>query len=141
MPALTKPDFAKLNDHFFDVLMITQLKCGAEDPQMDAAHQYLRPLQVDTQCNCSVQGTLARINVESEYLLWYERLNIADMMGYRLGPGRPQTLTRKKRDYFAADPGNHKYKTYSRDSLRQSISRCCFWVTFRESFKKEDGIK
>lgn len=85
LPALTKPDFAELNDRFVDAFMNTLLKCEAEDPQMDAAHHYLRPFQVDTHCNRSVQGTLNRMKEEIEHLLWYEQVDIADMMGYRLG--------------------------------------------------------
>ena len=54
LPALTKPDFAELNDRFVDALMNTLLKCGADQDQLDAAHRHLRPLQVDTQCNRSV---------------------------------------------------------------------------------------
>ncbi len=85
LPALTKPDWKALNDLFVDTLMNTLLKCGANDVQLEAAEQALRPLQVDTNCNRSVQGTLNRIKGDIEHLLWYDQANIADLSGYRLG--------------------------------------------------------
>jgi hypothetical protein len=84
LPALSKPDFAELNDRFVGVLMNTLLKCGAEEAQMNAAHNHLRPLQVDTQCNRSAQGTLNQMKFEIECYL-ADGVNIADMTGYRLG--------------------------------------------------------
>lgn len=83
--ALTKSDFIELNDRFEDVLMNTLLKCGADDALLDTAHDYLRPLQVDHQCNRSVQGTLNQMKQDVEHTVWYERLNVADMLGYSLG--------------------------------------------------------
>lgn len=85
LPALTKPDFAELNDRFVDVFMNTLLKCGAEEAHLEAAHQYLRPFQMDTDCNRSVQGTLNRMKDEFEHLLDYDGLNIAEMTGYSAG--------------------------------------------------------
>lgn len=85
LPALTKPDFAELNDRFVDALMNTLLKCGADEGQMDAAHRYLRPLQVDTQCNRSAQATLNRMSLELEHALYYDNLNVAEITGYRQG--------------------------------------------------------
>ena len=85
LPALTKPDFAELNDCFVDALMNTLLKCGADDAQMKAAHQHLRPLQVDTQCNISEKGTFNRMKDELEHLLWYDKVNITELSAYRTG--------------------------------------------------------
>jgi hypothetical protein len=85
LPALTKPDFAELNDRFVDALMNTLLKCGAEQLQLDTAHRCLRPLQADTQCNRSAQATLHRMKDELEHLLAYDNLDIAEQTGYRLG--------------------------------------------------------
>lgn len=85
LPVVTKPDLAELNDRFVDVLMNTLLKCGADDAQMKTAHAYLRPLQVDTQCSRSEQGTLNRMKDELEHLLWYDKVNIAGLSGYRTG--------------------------------------------------------
>lgn len=85
LTALTKPDFIELNDRFEDALMNTLLKCGADDALLDAAHQYLRPLQVDSQCNRSVQGTLNQMKQDIEHIVWYDNLNVANMLGYSLG--------------------------------------------------------
>ncbi len=85
IPALTKPDFAELNDRFADTLMNTLLKIDADDAQMNAAEQHLRPLQVDTRCNRSEQGTLNQMKFEVECFLDRDGVNIADMTGYRLG--------------------------------------------------------
>lgn len=84
LPALTKPDFAALNDHFVDAFMNTLLKCDASETQMNAAQRYLRPLQVDTVCNRSEQGTLNQLKGEVEAYL-ENGGNIADMTGYPLG--------------------------------------------------------
>lgn len=85
LPALTKPDLAELNDRFVDALMNTLLKCGAEEDQLEAAHRHLRPLQVDTQCNRSVQGTLTRMKGEVEHLVYYDKLQVAEITGYPVG--------------------------------------------------------
>nr|WP_020208225.1 hypothetical protein [Gilvimarinus chinensis] len=84
LPALTKPDFAALNDHFVDAFMNTLLKCDASETQMNAAQRYLRPLQVDTVCNRSEQGTLNQLKGEVEAYL-DNGGNIAEMTGYALG--------------------------------------------------------
>ena len=85
LPALTKPDFAELNDRFVDVLMNTLLKCGADEAQMNAAHTCLQPLQVDTQCQRSEQATLTRVKLEFEQELLYHDSNISDLTGYSSG--------------------------------------------------------
>lgn len=85
LPALTKPDWQELNYHFADALMNTLLKCDATTAQLDAAEQALRPLQVDTICNRSVQGTLNQMKRDIEHLLWYDQTNLADLSGYRVG--------------------------------------------------------
>ena len=82
LPALTKPDFTVLNDRFVDALMNTLLKCGADDRQLDAAHRHLRPLQVDTHCNRSPQGTLNQMKKEWEYQLYDTQQNVAELTGY-----------------------------------------------------------
>lgn len=85
LPALTKPDFAELNDRFVDTFMNTLLKCGANEVHLETADKYLRPLQVDSDCSRSVQGTLNRMKDEFEHQLYYDRLNITDMTGYNAG--------------------------------------------------------
>ncbi|WP_426415319.1 DUF6933 domain-containing protein [Aestuariirhabdus sp. LZHN29] len=91
LPALTKPDFAELNDRFVDALMNTLLKCGAKQGQLDAAQRHLRPLQIDTQCNRSVQGTLNRMGQDIELALHYDNINVAEITGYRQGAWMAQT--------------------------------------------------
>ena len=83
LPGLTKPDLKKLNDRFTDALMNTLLKCGANEEQMTEAHYHLRPLEVDTQCNRSVQGTLNRLKDDLEYWLYYHEISVAEITGYR----------------------------------------------------------
>lgn len=85
LPALTKPDWIELNDRFADALINTLYKCGATDAQCQTAQAYLRPLQADTQCRRSEQGTLHRMKDEVEHLLWHNQTDIAALNGYRTG--------------------------------------------------------
>lgn len=85
MPCLTQPDFVALNDRFVDALINTLLKCGADQNQLEMAHHCLRPLQLDTQCNRSVQGTLNRMGQDVEHAVNYDSLTVADMTGYSMG--------------------------------------------------------
>lgn len=103
LPALTKPDFAELNDRFIDSFMNTLLKCGADEQHMAAADKYLRPLQVDTQCSRSVQGTINRAKFEFECLLENKPVDLAEMMGYSVGvwlSHTPRTIKGKKDMFF-----------------------------------------
>ncbi|MEA3588161.1 hypothetical protein J6I75_07325 [Pseudidiomarina sp. 1APP75-27a] len=101
LPALTKPDFAELNDRFTDTFMNTLLKCGANELHLETADKYLRPLQVDTECNRSVQGTLNRMKDEFEHQLYFDRLNVAEMTGYNAGAWLADTpRTVKGKDYL-----------------------------------------
>ncbi|WP_219968252.1 MULTISPECIES: DUF6933 domain-containing protein [Pseudidiomarina] len=85
LPALRKPKFAELNERFVDTFMNTLLKCGATEVRLEAADKYLRPLQIDTDCNRSVQGTINRMKDEFDYQIYYDRLNIVEMTGYNAG--------------------------------------------------------
>lgn len=85
LPALTKPNWLELNGLFAITLMNTLLKSGATDAQLEAAEKALSPLQVDTNCNRSVQGTLNRMKGNIEHLLWYDQADIAKLCGYSLG--------------------------------------------------------
>src|SRR5690606_38231507 len=78
-------DFVEFNDRFVDALMNTLLKSGAKDLHMDAAHRYLRPLQVVAQCNRSAQGTLNQIKLDLEHVVLREDVHIAEITGYRVG--------------------------------------------------------
>jgi hypothetical protein len=85
IPALTKPDFAEFNDCFMDAFINALLKCGADEAQLNAAQHCLRPLQIDTQCNRSVQGTLNRMGQDVEHTVWYEHLTVVEMTGTAMG--------------------------------------------------------
>ncbi|MEQ6969386.1 DUF6933 domain-containing protein [Pectobacterium polaris] len=85
LPALIKKDFTELNDYFTDSFINTLLKCGANEEQLNAAQHYLRPLQVDTQCSRSVQGTLNQMKGDIEHVVWFDNLKVAELPSYSLG--------------------------------------------------------
>ncbi|AIA73204.1 hypothetical protein ECA4447 [Pectobacterium atrosepticum SCRI1043] len=85
LPALIKKNFAELNNHFVDAFINTLLKCGADEMQLNVAQNYLRPLQVDTQCSRSVQGTLNQMKGDIEHIVRFDNLNISELTGYSLG--------------------------------------------------------
>lgn len=85
LPALVKRDFIELNSLFADAFMNTLLKCGANDWQLNTAQRFLRPLQVDTQCYRSEQGTLNQMKRGVEHLIQFDNLNVAELTGYTLG--------------------------------------------------------
>lgn len=82
---LRKPDFAELAWHFEDGFMNTLLKAGADDAQMQAAADALRPLQFDNDCNRSVQGTMNQMAGDVEHMLWYDNASLKDISAYRTG--------------------------------------------------------
>ncbi|PAU89559.1 hypothetical protein CK507_01390 [Pseudomonas sp. WN033] len=83
LTCLTKPDFAELDYFFQDGLMNTLLKGGASQAQLDTAASALTPLQCDTTCDRSVQGTLNRMKQDVEHMLWYDGASITDLSAYR----------------------------------------------------------
>ena len=85
IPALKKDDFKHFNDRFVDAFMNTLLKCGANERQMNAAHELLRPLQVDTATDRSVQTHMNQMKFELECLLEDEPVNLAEITGYSVG--------------------------------------------------------
>lgn len=95
MSSLVKADFAHFNARFADALMNTLLKAGADACHMQAAAALLAPLQVDTTCNRSVQGTMNQMAGDIEHLLWYEQVALDDLSDYRIGAwlaDRPTTV-------------------------------------------------
>lgn len=99
IPALKKADFADLDYRFDDAFMNTQLKCGADDALMNAAHTGLGPLVCDSDCDRSVQGTMNRMAFEVEHMIHYQGVNVAEITGYRVGAwlaNRPCTVKGKK---------------------------------------------
>lgn len=85
LSALTKPDFANLDQLFVDGFMNTLLKCGADERLMARAHAALGPLKCDTVCDRSVQGTLNHMKQDLDQLLRYERVSVVDLSAYRTG--------------------------------------------------------
>ncbi len=82
---LRKSDFAELAWHFEDGFMNTILKAGADDAQMQAAADALRPLQFDNDCNRSVLGTMNQMAGDVEHMLWYDNASLKDISAYRTG--------------------------------------------------------
>ena len=85
LPCMTKPDIAELNDRFIDGFINTLLKCDADDALLDAAQAHMAPLQADTSCNRSVQGTLNRMAFELEHMLYHQGVDVTETTGYRGG--------------------------------------------------------
>lgn len=102
IPCLTKPDFANLDRWFVDVLMNTLMKCGANERQLQAVHEHLAPLHIDTECNRSVQGSMSRMKADIEHMLWCNNVDIMDVSGARTAvwlAERPCTIKGRK-DYL-----------------------------------------
>lgn len=84
IPCLSKPDFSTLDSRFADSFMNSLLKCSASEEQMAMANSLLAPLQSDSACNRSVQGTMRRMAGDIEHHLAYNQVNVAELTGYRL---------------------------------------------------------
>ena len=82
LTCLTKSDFAELDYLFQDGLMNLLLKGGANQAQLDTAARALTPLQCDTTCSRSVQGTLNYMKQQLDHLLWYDNLAVTDLSSY-----------------------------------------------------------
>ena len=82
--SLKKPDFANLEYWFEDALIITLMKCGATDLQLNKAGHALQRLKMDSQTDRSVQGTLNRMGQDADYYLDYDGLNVEEILGYGL---------------------------------------------------------
>lgn len=83
--ALLKPDFANLTWHFEDALMNTLLKLGASNTQMETAAKALHPLQIDTACDRSVQGTMTQMAGEIEHIIWNADVALDDVSANGVG--------------------------------------------------------
>ena len=82
IPALTKPDFAKIDRFFDDALMNTLLKCGATQEQLDTAAALLQPLAFVGGTDRSVLGTLNQLGQDIDHILYVDSLNVAELAGY-----------------------------------------------------------
>lgn len=85
IPALKKPDLAKLDLHFAHGFMNTLLKSGADDQLMDGAQRALSPLVCDAQCNRSVQATMNQMAQDLRHLIDHQQIDVANITGYRIG--------------------------------------------------------
>lgn len=94
--------FASLNRHFEDALMNTLLKLGAQQHQLDAAAKALAPLQFDSHCNRSVQGTMIRMAGHIEHALTFDRTSIEDIGAYSISIDIAEMFTKIKgmKDYI-----------------------------------------
>ena len=105
IPCLTKPDFANLQWHFEDVFINSLLKSGLPHELVETATQHLAPLQFDTKCNRSVQGTMNQIAQDIDYGLSYTNTVVSDISPYRYSAElshRPCTVKGQK-DYLWPD--------------------------------------
>lgn len=84
IPALTKPDFAKIDRFFDDALMNTLLKSDATQEQLDTAAALLQPLAFVGGTDRSVLGTLNQLGQDIDHILYVDSLNVAEMAGYAL---------------------------------------------------------
>ncbi len=99
MSCLTRPDFANLDRLFVDALVHTLLKCGANARHLDAVQEHVEPLQIDTDCNRSVQGTMNQMKGDFDHMLWYDNVNISELSASRAGvwlADRPCTVKGRK---------------------------------------------
>lgn len=117
LPALKKADFAELNYLFVDTLMNTLLKCGAEEHHLDTAHRFLRPLRIDTECDRSAQGTLNRMRDEFEHQVYYDRIDITEITGYRSGAWLADTPRRVKGRKEVLWPGKEMLQLLERCTM------------------------
>lgn len=99
---LRKSDLAELAWHFEDGFMNTLLKAGADDTQMQAAASALKPLQFDSDCDRSVQGTMNQRASDIEHILAHNNISLSDISAYRMGAQLSEMLTKIKgmKDYI-----------------------------------------
>jgi len=106
IPCLNKPDFANLNNLFEDSFINSLLKCGANQVQLDSAQQLMAPLQIDSVCNRSVQGTMNRMAGDIENFLHYDQVDVSQITGNRIGAwlaARPCNIKGQKACVFPAE--------------------------------------
>ncbi len=82
VPCLIKPDLARLDWHFQDVLMNTLLKTDVSPELLEKATRFLGPLRFDNNCNRSVQGTMNQMAQDLGHLLYYDKADITGVLPY-----------------------------------------------------------
>lgn len=85
IPCLTKKEFGGFQNEFEYAFMNTILKCGANDRQMNVAHRLLEKIEIDTNCNRSVQGTLNQMVQYTKHMFLYDEADVTQVTGHRLG--------------------------------------------------------
>lgn len=85
IPCLTKKEFGAFQHEFEYAFMNTILKCGANDQQMDTAHRLLEKIEIDTDCDRSVQGTLNQMVQYAKHMFLYDETDVTQVTGHRLG--------------------------------------------------------
>jgi hypothetical protein len=107
IPCLTKPDFANLNNLFIDCFINSLLKCGANQVQLETTQQLMAPLQIDSVCNRSVQGTMNRMAGDIENFLHYDQVDVSQITGNRIGAwlaARPCNIKGQKDYVIPVEP-------------------------------------
>lgn len=84
IPCLVKKDWADLNWHFEDAFITTLLKSDIEPELINIATDNLQPLQFDTVCDRSVQGTMNQIAQEVDFGFYHNRSDITDINHYQI---------------------------------------------------------
>jgi len=79
LPALTKPDFARLDVLFRDALMSTLLELKADEAVLLRAQAMLGPLVCDRATDRSVLGTMNQAAQEIDHLLWFRELRLDEL--------------------------------------------------------------
>ena len=85
VPCLTKKEFGAFQREFEYAFMNTILKCGANEQQMDTAHSLIEKVEIDTNCNRSVQGTLNQMVQYAKHMFVYDNVDVTQITGHRLG--------------------------------------------------------
>lgn len=85
VPCLTKKNFAMFQREFEFALMNTILKCDATEKQMDTAQRLLEKIQIGTNCNRSVQGTVNSMIQDLKHMGYYDDFDVTQITGHRIG--------------------------------------------------------
>ena len=117
IPCLTKPDYANLNNLFEDSFINSLLKCGANQAQLNVAHQLLAPFNIDSKCDRSVQGTMNRMAGDIEQFLWYDQVNISEITGNRIGAWLAQRPCNIKGQKDCIFPGEAMFELLDKAAL------------------------
>ena len=82
IPCLKKLDFASLDWHFEDLLMNTLMRTGMPKDTITRAAHSIEPLQFDHPMDRSVMGTLNQLAADVEHQLWYEDMDVGELLPY-----------------------------------------------------------